>query len=242
MTAAKPSPRGALIVLEGIDGAGKTTQIDLLAESLRALGETVVQSKEPTTGAWGQKIRASAASGRMSPAEELEAFIMDRREHVREVIQPGLDAGAFVLLDRYFYSTIAYQGSRGGDVDGLREQMREFPRPTRVYVLDVDPEIGLQRVSSRDGQPNHFESVDQLTLARAIFLRMNSDITAHIDGASTIEAVHRRILEDFWGLKGPGQVARCAKHWLCDDVHRCVYAASGECEWMRLRGLALARD
>src|SRR5262245_42547095 len=94
---------GILIVVEGIDGAGKSTQVRRIAEALRAVGETVVQSREPTDGPWGRKIRESAVSGRMSLADELHAFVEDRREHVAGVIRPALDRGEIVVLDRYYY-------------------------------------------------------------------------------------------------------------------------------------------
>jgi dTMP kinase len=82
--------RGYLIVVEGIDGAGKSTQVRRLAETLRELGFDVVQSREPTDGPWGKKIRASAAAERMSLDDELHAFIEDRKEHVAQVNCPSL--------------------------------------------------------------------------------------------------------------------------------------------------------
>src|SRR5260370_25230495 len=98
--------RSILIAIEGIDGAGKTTQVERLAQALRVVGQELVISKEPTNGRWGKKIRESAANGRLPLKEELKAFINDRTEHVRNVIQPALDTGKIVILDRYFYSTI----------------------------------------------------------------------------------------------------------------------------------------
>src|SRR5947209_1050262 len=135
--------RGVLIAIEGIDGAGKTTQVNRLAEVLRSVGGLeVVTSKEPTNGRWGQKIRQSAASGRLPLEEELEAFIQDRLEHVAQIIVPSLAADKVVILDRYFYSTIAYQGARGADIAYLDRHMREIaPVPDVVYVLDIDPGV-----------------------------------------------------------------------------------------------------
>ncbi|MBL9085553.1 MAG: dTMP kinase, partial [Planctomycetia bacterium] len=89
-----------MIVFEGIDGAGKTTQVGLLVDALRRAGEDVVSSKEPTRGPWGMKIRESAVKGRLPEAEELQAFIEDRREHVRDLVGPALERGAIVVLDR----------------------------------------------------------------------------------------------------------------------------------------------
>jgi dTMP kinase len=118
MAAAK---EGILLAVDGIDGAGKTTQVKLLADALRAAGENVLASKEPTDGQWGRRLRQSAQNGRLSLEDELHAFIEDRKEHVATTILPALAAGSVVLLDRYFYSTIAYQGARGADVATLVE-------------------------------------------------------------------------------------------------------------------------
>ena len=104
--------RGLLIAFDGIDGASKTTQVALLADFLASKGETI-RSKEPTDGKWGQIIRNAAANGRLPLEEELRVLIEDRKEHVRDLILPALSKGKAVILDRYFYSTIAYQGSRG---------------------------------------------------------------------------------------------------------------------------------
>lgn len=188
---------GILIAFEGIDGAGKTTQVQLLADALRSAGEEVVSSKEPTNGPWGQKIRASAATGRLPLHEELEAFVQDRIEHVASTIRPNLDAGRIVLLDRYFYSTIAYQGSRGADVEELDRQMRTIaPVPDVVYVLDLDPAAALARIRVRDEAPNEFEKLDSLQAVRAVFHRLREiDRVLHeVDGAEPPEAVHRSIL------------------------------------------------
>ncbi len=93
---------GILIVFEGIDGAGKTTQINRLREALKRAGEIVIQSKEPTDGHWGRLIRESAKGTRMPLADELHAFVEDRREHLADTVLPALDRGAIVVRDRYF--------------------------------------------------------------------------------------------------------------------------------------------
>jgi dTMP kinase len=169
MQASKP---GRLIVVEGIDGAGKSTQVARLAQALRERGETVTTSREPTDGLWGRKIRASAVSGRMTLAEELAAFLEDRKEHVATVIRPALERGETVLLDRYYYSTIAYQGARGGDTGAIREANEAIaPKPDLVLLIDFDPEAGLRRIrESRGGVPDEFEKLDELAAIRHLFL------------------------------------------------------------------------
>ena len=106
---------GLFIVLEGIDGAGKSTQIRCLTEKLAASGRPPVVSREPTDGPHGRRLRESATRGRLSAEEELATFLADRREHVSNLILPSLAAGKVVVLDRYYFSTAAYQGARGFD-------------------------------------------------------------------------------------------------------------------------------
>ncbi len=189
---------GLLIAVEGIDGAGKTTQVRLLAEALRRLGSSVITSKEPTDGPWGRKIRESAASGRLSLEEELEAFVNDRIEHVKTVIRPALDAGSVVILDRYFYSTIAYQGSRGRDIAELKKSMERIaPIPDVVFLLEVAPEEGIRRISeSRKERPNEFEKVETLTRVREAFHAIPEPRIVQIDGSQPVEDVHAAIVAE----------------------------------------------
>jgi dTMP kinase len=198
---------GTLIAFEGIDGAGKTTQLNLLADELRAKRVPVVTSKEPTNGKWGREIRRSAQDGRLSLAEELRMLTEDRREHVLKLILPALISGHTVLLDRYFYSTIAYQGSRGGDVDAIAAAMTgEFPIPDVVFLIDVPAEVGVDRISQGRGEtPNHFEQLDSLRAARQVFLNLaarNANILT-VDGTRTVEEIRRAIVKLLGGRHLP---------------------------------------
>jgi dTMP kinase len=196
---------GTLIAFEGIDGAGKTTQARLLAEHLRSAGETVVSSKEPTDGPWGRKIRASATAGRLPPADELLAFTEDRKEHVRDLILPALKRGETVILDRYLYSTIAYQGSNGFDPDALvAEMLAAFPIPDVVILIDVPPVVGLARIRDGRGEtPNAFEQLSHLEAIRRLFLVLaakHGNVRV-FDGTRDVAAVHRAIVQ--YLLNGP---------------------------------------
>jgi dTMP kinase len=143
--------KGWLIAFEGVDGSGKSTQLARLAAALRAEGRRVVTTGEPTDGAFGRRIRAMAASGeRPSAEEELRWFVEDRREHVARSLRPALAEGAVVLTDRYFLSTVAYQGARGHDPARLlAESEAEFPLPDLVLLLEIDPVRGLARAAGR---------------------------------------------------------------------------------------------
>lgn len=187
--------RGLLIAVEGIDGAGKTTQVRLLADFLRNRGFDVVTSKEPTDGVWGRQIRESAANGRLDPDRELQLFIRDRTEHTNQVIKPALDRGQIVILDRYYYSSIAYQGCRGRDFHAIQQLMEsQFPHPDVVFLLDLDPVVSLRRIHVRGDRPNEFERVDDLTRARAVFNSLDDSRVVSIDGSLSIDEVHAAIV------------------------------------------------
>jgi dTMP kinase len=203
-----------------------------LNEALCGAGEEVVTSKEPTNGPWGRKIRESAATGRLPLEEELEAFIQDRTEHVASTISPALKKGAIVILDRYFYSTIAYQGARGAQIEALDEHMRRIaPVPDVVYILDVDPELALSRIRVRDSTPNEFEKVESLREVRSVFKRLldYDDRLWEIDGAAPIELVQRGLLQHL--LDNSLRLKRCAKEYGCDDPYHCAPRMTGTCRW-----------
>jgi dTMP kinase len=185
------------IAFEGIDGTGKTTQVQLLQQALELAGESPVVSREPTSGRWGRLIRESAATGRLSPEEELDAFVQDRTEHVETLIRPSLEQGKIVILDRYFYSSVAHQGARGGNVAEIRAFMESrFPIPDGVFILDADPGIGVHRIShSRGEQPNHFEGREDLARVRSIYQGITGPTVHHIDAAVPIADLHARIVE-----------------------------------------------
>lgn len=226
--------RGILIAIEGIDGAGKTTQVIMLRDALERAGESVVISKEPTDGQWGRLIKESASQGRMAPELELDMFIKDRAEHVDKVVKPGLEAEKVVILDRYFYSTIAYQGSRGANVDEVSDMMTSrFPQPDAVLILDVDPELSAYRIAySRGEVPNHFEERQNLARARAIFNDLTGSTIHKIDGSMSREAVHSALIENL--IEGALKKKRCAKSYGCDDPFHCVARILSTCEWVKL--------
>jgi len=185
---------GLLVAFEGIDGAGKTTQLGLLATRLAARGWTVLRTKEPTDGPHGRRLRASATTGRLPAEEELELFLRDREEHVADVITPALGRGEAVLVDRYYWSTAAYQGARGLDPDDILARNAVFaPLPDVVVLLDVDPAVGVARVRRRDVAENLFERQDALAVARRIFLAHAAPPVVVVDGSGTVEEVAVRI-------------------------------------------------
>jgi len=190
------SNQGKLIVIEGIDGTGKSTQAAMMADALRKEGHEVIQSFEPTNGTWGSKLRESATTGRLSIEEELDYFIRDRREHVEQVITPTIHGGGIVILDRYYFSTMAYQGARGIDPTEIRVQNEAFaPRPDILIILDLPVDIALERIGVRDGEANEFEKRESLQFCRDLFLSLKDEPYAQvIDTNASIEQVHAQVL------------------------------------------------
>lgn len=188
---------GLFIVLEGIDGTGKSTQTRLLADWFREQGREVVASREPTDGPWGAKLRATAATGRLSPEEELDLLLRDRRDHVEQLIAPALAAGKVVILDRYYFSTMAYQGSRGLDPAEIRRVNESFaPRPDLLFILDLDVDTALSRIGGRGDTANEFEKHDSLAKCREIFLTLADEPFVHlVPAAAGLDAVQTRLRE-----------------------------------------------
>ncbi len=185
---------GLLVAFEGIDGAGKTTQLRRLADRLVAAGHDVVCSKEPTDGPWGRKIRAAARSGQRLPiADELAAFLEDRKAHVAALIRPALARGAAVFLDRYYFSTIAYQGARGLDPLQLqRDNEAIAPRPDATLLFDIAADDALVRVRAR-GAADAFEERDALLRVAAVFATISCPSVRHVDALGTPDAVGQRV-------------------------------------------------
>ncbi len=189
--------KGFLIVIEGIDGTGKSTQVRWLGEWLASAGRDVVVSREPTDGPWGSRLRESAASGRLSPEDELRCFLNDRREHVAEKIAPALAAGKVVILDRYYFSTMAYQGARGFDPAEIRRMNEEFaPVPDLLLILDLDVGVAHARIGSRGDSTNEFEKRESLERCREIFLSLKDEpFVRVIDSSGNPDEVAARIRE-----------------------------------------------
>ncbi len=192
------SQGSVFIVFEGLDGAGKTTQVGLLCERLEQVGYEVVRLKEPTDGPWGQKIRHMAMDGRhnVSPETELTWFLEDRRQDVEQNICPALARGQVVVLDRYYFSTMAYQGARGLDPEQIRHCNETFaPPPDLLILLDISPEQGLERLQ-QDRHPDDFEQLDYLQRVATLFSTMEFAYLRRIPATQTAEVVHDRIWQE----------------------------------------------
>ena len=191
----KDSITGHLIAFEGIDGSGKSIHLKLAAQALREKGLEVAELKEPTDGEWGMRIR-SLKEGEVSAQEELKLFLKDRREDVQHNIEPALEAGKTVLIDRYYFSTMAYQGARGIDVEEIRRLNEEFaPVPDLVIIFDVPVDVVLERIkANRRSRHVYFERSEYLKKVAEIYQEMRGENIVHIDAAKPIEDVAQEVI------------------------------------------------
>lgn len=164
--------RSAFISFEGIDGSGKSTQLDLLAARLRAEGHEVLLTREPGGSPGAEEIRALVLQGdpdRWSAETELLLFTAARRDHLERTILPALAAGKIVLCDRFADSTRLYQGLSRGDlrqaVDTLHTLMIGT-EPNLTVLIDINPALGLRRAKSRHGTEERFEDFGESLQAR----------------------------------------------------------------------------
>jgi dTMP kinase len=191
------SKRGWLIAFEGIDGAGKTTQVDLLAAALRKNGRNVVTTREPTDGPHGARIRGLSSRGTpISLEDELECFIEDRKEHVRERIAPALERGDVVITDRYYFSNVAYQGARGlSPVEILERNEALFPPPTAAVILEMSASHGLGRVRARgEGLNRAYEQEDFLARVAQIYAGIERPYLVRVEATGSAQEVHNAVI------------------------------------------------
>ena len=187
--------KGILIVFEGIDGSGKSVQGQLLQEKLQDKGFDVVSFQEPSGSKWGLEIKNKALyPDSLSPEEELDLFVKDRRENVAKNLKPALEAKKVVILDRYYYSTISYQGARGIDTERIRKINEQFaPQADLVFILDIDSRAGLDRIKDRKNKERLFEREDYLVKVAQIFRSFRGKNIIHVDALETAEEISQKI-------------------------------------------------
>jgi dTMP kinase len=193
--------KGLLIVIEGIDGAGKSTQAKRLVAFLRESGYDTLYLTEPTSGPHGKRIRERARGGEReaSPAEEYRLFVLDREENVTKNIIPALNEKRVIVLDRYYFSTMAYQGALGLDPEKIRRENEAFaPVPDRVIILTVPVSVGLSRIEATRGGFTAFEGEEYLERVKEIFEGQVAKLpfAKLIDGTKTSDEVFEKIKEE----------------------------------------------
>mgnify|MGYP001322571942 FL=1 len=186
-----------LINLEGIDGCGKSTQSQFLMDKFESGNEKTILLKEPTNGKYGQKLWEMLSGKIEATTEEiLELFVLDRKEHVNQKIKPALDDGIIVLMDRYYYSTMAYQAAAGIDVDRIRRDNEFAPKPDIVLIFDLPADLAMKRVRSHS-VADVFEKEEHLEKVRKAYLNLEDDSLVRIIDATRTPEV---IFDEVWKL------------------------------------------
>ena len=198
--------RGRFIVFEGIDGAGKTTQVRLLAQRLETMGKKVAVTAEPTELPSGKALReVLGGKVKKSDCEIALMFTLDRVAHNVDKdcgIEKLLSEGTYIICDRYYYSTLAYQGSLidYGWVKNLNAGCPEIRHPDICLFLDLTPEESMKRISIGRESTEIYENTETLTRVRSSFMSVIADMRATdkieiIDASADIETVAERIFE-----------------------------------------------
>ncbi|AML51685.1 dTMP kinase [Falsihalocynthiibacter arcticus] len=201
-----PSNIGGLFIsFEGIDGSGKSTQIKLLSDALRADGYDVVLTREPGGSKGAEEIRSLVLEGdpdRWSAESEILLFTAARRDHLEKTIFPAIEAGKIVLCDRFADSTRMYQGISRGDLRAVVDQLHSLMigrEPDLTFIIDMDPKTGLSRAKSRQTTEERFEDFgeDLQSKMRAGFLKLAQEFPTRcqlIDGNRDMKNVAADIL------------------------------------------------
>lgn len=207
--------RGLFVTFEGPDGAGKTTQIRLLAEALRERGLAVTRTREPGGDVVGERVRdllLHAGPDEIRAETELLLFAAARVQNVSGIVRPALESGQVVLCDRFTDSTVAYQGHARGLALDFIEQVNRFATgglvPDRTFLLDLPPAAGLAR--QRAGEQDRLDSEDLAfhERVRAGFRERAARAPERIvvlDAARPVDSLAKDILADILPLLGRGK-------------------------------------
>lgn len=213
----RPPCRPLFLVFDGMDGSGKSTQMRLLADRLREEGVPVVTTAEPTDSPDGKRLRQALAGQIPVGAEQLATlFLQDRIGHNlgKDGIEACLAAGMTVLCDRYYYSSIAYQGGddsvRRAWVADMNLNCPAVRHPDACFLFDLDPEVAMRRITARASltAPEIYETLEQQTAIRARFSRMRESLPPDeriwlIDAADTLRNIRQKIYAAWHALAYP---------------------------------------
>lgn len=198
--------RGKFLVLEGIDGAGKSTHLDFICDTVRQTkGVEVVLTREPGGTPLAEELRQITLHRPMDAQTEVLLVFAARRDHVAQVIAPALAAGKWVVCDRFTDSTRAYQGGGGGVSLGWIEQIASGVvgelSPDRVYLFDAPATLAAQRRNSRGSASDRFEAQDTqyFDRVRQVYLQqaqVNSQVYRVIDSALDVSRIQKLLQED----------------------------------------------
>ena len=197
------TPLPVFIVIEGLDGAGTTTQTQRLTEWFLAKGQPCVATMEPTDRAVGRLIRRTLNADPSAPSTKVLPwlFAADRCDHLEHLIEPSLKDGSVVLSDRYYHSSLAYQ-SLVLPLEKVHQLNASFRVPDTTYFIDVSVNTALQRLESRGAAPEVFETrerliaIEQAYRTVIAYLKEKGQRIVRIDGEATPDEVSESIHED----------------------------------------------
>ena len=194
--------KGLFITFEGIDGCGKTTQINLLKEHLEKQGKKVLLTREPGAKGLGEKLREILLNydGDVSPNCESFLFLADRAQHIDTIIKPAVERGEVVLCDRHTDSTIAYQGyGRGIDIKQihmLNDLATSGMKPDLTFIFDIDIETSMQRVGKTKDRMES-AGIEFFRKVREGYINISKEEPKRvklIDGTKNIDDIHKEVL------------------------------------------------
>lgn len=187
--------KGLFIALEGLDGSGKTTQMNRLTKNLRNKGYIVVNEKEQTNNIIGGLIKGQLTGVWSTRQECLQLlFAADRAHHLEKNILPALDKGKVVTTDRYYYSSMAF-GGLDLPIKWVKQVNRLFPKPDLAFFLDVPPKEALRRLNKRSNS-ELFEKKQKMAKIRENYLDLTEEMGEfkRIDGERRIKEISKEIM------------------------------------------------
>lgn len=185
--------KGLFIVIEGIDGSGKTTIANMIVEKLEEMGYCVLYTFEPTNSEVISVLKTKYSDIR-DPYIDALVFALDRLIHVKTEIKPFIEKGYIVISDRYYYSSVAYQSASGAPIEWVMELNKWALRPDLAIYLDVDPETALSRKTGIRSRFGEFEELNLLSRVRSIYLELvKRGLLVLIDASRNLVDVYRDV-------------------------------------------------